>query len=73
MSKYDGKELLEVKGAAREYDIPAITIEMAIQRGTLRTLEIDGTAKLLRHDLEQFVKRTVKRGAGNQVAGKFRK
>lgn len=73
MSKYDGKELLELKGAAREYDIPAITIASAIKRGALRTFEIDGVQKLLRYDLEQFVTRTVKRGAGNHIAGKFRK
>ncbi len=72
MSVFDSQDLLEIKAAAREYDVPAISLELAIKRGALRTLEIAGSPKLLRHDMEQFVKRTVKRGAGNIVASRIR-
>ena len=72
MSVFDSQDLLEIKAAAREYNVPAITLELAIKRGALRALEIAGSPKLLRQDMEQFVKRTIKRGAGNIVAGRIR-
>lgn len=58
---------MEIKGAAREYDVPTITLELAIASGALRSIDVKGQPKLLRPDVELFVKRTVKRGAGNQV------
>jgi hypothetical protein len=73
MSVFDSQDLLEIKAAAREYDVPAITLELAIRRGTLRALDVAGSPTLLRRDVEQFVTRTVKRGPGNQVAGRIRR
>jgi hypothetical protein len=73
MSEYDSRDWLTIKAAAREYDVPAITLELAIRRGALRTLDIDGTPRLLRPDVEQFVKRTIKRGAGTQIASRIRR
>ncbi|HYE72993.1 MAG TPA: hypothetical protein VEF04_06675 [Blastocatellia bacterium] len=67
MSLYDSKDLMEIKSAAREYDVPAITLELAIASGVLRAIDVNGEPKLLRPDVELFVKRTVKRGAGNKV------
>jgi hypothetical protein len=67
MSLYDSKDLMEIKGAAREYDVPAVTLELAVASGALRAINVDGKPKLLRPDVEIFVKRTVKRGAGNRV------
>jgi hypothetical protein len=73
MSLFDSRDLLAIKAAAREYDVPALMLELAIRRGSLRALEIDGAPKLLRPDVEQFVKRTIKRGAGNIVVGPIRR
>lgn len=73
MSAFDSPDLLEIQAAAREYDVPAITLELAIRRGALRTLDVNNSPRLLRQDVEQFVKRTVKRGAGNIVAGRIRR
>jgi hypothetical protein len=67
MSLYDSKDLMEVKSAAREYDVPAVTLELAIASGALRAIDVDGRPRLMRPDVELFVKRTVKRGAGNRV------
>lgn len=67
MSVFDSKDLMEVHGAAREYDVPARMLELAIAEGTLRAINVDGRPKLLRPDVELFVKRIVKRGAGNKV------
>jgi hypothetical protein len=67
MSVYDGKDLLEFKGAAREYDVPVAMLELAVANGSLRAIEVGGKRKLLRPDVENFVKRTIKRGLGNQV------
>lgn len=67
MSLYDSRDLMEIKGAAREYDVPAVTLELAVASGALRAINVDGRPKLLRPDVEIFVKRTVKRGAGNRV------
>lgn len=73
MSAFDSPDLLAIKAAAREYDVPSVTLELAIRRGALRTLDGNGCPKLLRSDVEQFVTRTVKRGAGNIVAGRIRR
>lgn len=73
MSEFDSKDLLTIKAAAREYDVPALSLELAIRQGALRTLGVDGTPKLLRSDVEQFVKRTIKRGAGSQIASRIRR
>lgn len=73
MSAFDSQDLMEIKAAAREYDVPAITFELAIRRGALRALEVAGSPKLLRQDVEQFVKRTIKRGAGNVVMSRIRR
>lgn len=73
MSEYDSRDLMSIKAAAREYDVPGITLELAIRNGALRTLNVDGIPKLLRPDIEQFVKRTIKRGAGNQIASRIRR
>jgi hypothetical protein len=73
MSEFDSRDLLTLKAAAREYDVPAITLELAIRSGALRTLEIEGSPRLLRLDVEQFVKRTVKRGAGTLIASRIRR
>ncbi len=70
MSKFDTQDWLEIKGAAREYDVPAVTLNLAIKNGTLRVIELDGKQKIFRADLEQFIKRTVKRGAGNIVTSR---
>jgi hypothetical protein len=67
MSVYDSKDLMEIKGAAREYDVPAVTLELAIASGALRAIFVDGRPRVLRSDMELFVKRTVKGGAGNKV------
>ncbi len=67
MSIYDGKELLGIKPASREYDVPEMAIKLAIQKGTIKTIEVEGKSWLSRHEMEQYVKRTVKRGAGNRV------
>lgn len=73
MSEYDSRDWLTVKAAAREYDVPAITFELAIRSGALRALEQDGAPRLLRPDVEQFVKRTVKRGAGTKIVSRIRR
>jgi hypothetical protein len=73
MSEFDSRDWLSIKAAAREYDVPAITLELAIRSGALRTLDVDGTPRLLRPDVEQFVKRTIKRGAGRQIVSRIRR
>jgi hypothetical protein len=73
MSRFDSRDLLPIEAAAREYDIPALTFELAIRRGALRAIEIDGTPKLLRPDVAQFVKRMIKRGPGNIVVSRIRR
>lgn len=67
MSVYDSKELMSFKGAAREYDVPVATLELATGQGALRVIDQEGSRWLLRQDVEQFVKRTIKRGEGNRV------
>ncbi len=73
MSEFDSRDLLTITGAAREYDVPAITLELAINSGALRTMDIDGSPRLLRPDVEQFIKRTIKRGAGTRIASRIRR
>lgn len=71
MSVYDSKDLMSFSAASREFDVPAVTLELAASRGALRIIQLDnqqdGARWLLRPDVEQFVKRTIKRGAGNKV------
>ncbi len=67
MSVYDSRDLMSFKGVEREYDIPVAAIELATAEGALRVIEQDGSRWLLRPDVEQFVKRTIKRGAGTKV------
>lgn len=71
MSVYDSKDLLTFKSAAREYGIPSTMLEMAVAQGNLRVIEQDGARWLLRPLVEQFVKRTLKRGAGNRVVSRI--
>lgn len=73
MSLYDSKDLMSIKGAAREYDVPATTIELAIAQGALRIIASEGAQWVRRYDMEQFVKRVVKRGAGNRVVTRLSK
>ncbi len=68
MSVYDSKDLLTFKGAAREYDVPAVSLERAVARGALRVITVNEASLLLRQDVEQLVKRTIKRGLGSTVA-----
>lgn len=67
MSVYDGKDLMDFRGAAREYGVPVTQLELAVKQGALRSIEIDGRSKLLRFDVENLAKRIVKRGYGNRV------
>jgi len=67
MSVYDSKDLMSFNAASREFDVPAVTLELAASQGALRVIEQDNSRWLLRPDVEQFVKRTIKRGAGNKV------
>jgi hypothetical protein len=74
MSVYDSKDLMSFNAASREFDIPAVTLELAAARGALRIIQLENEQAgarqkqwLLRPDVEQFVKRTIKRGAGNKV------
>ena len=73
MSLYDSKDLMSIKGAAREYDVPATMIELAMAQGALRFVASEGAKWVRRYDMEQFVKRTVKRGAGNRVITRLSK
>ncbi|HEX5084368.1 MAG TPA: hypothetical protein VFY40_20180 [Blastocatellia bacterium] len=76
MSVYDSKDLMSFNAASREFDVPAVTLELAASRGALRIIQLDerqdGARLLLRPDVEQFVKRTIKRGAGNKVVTRIR-
>lgn len=67
MSVYDTKDLMDFKGAAREYDVPVMMLELAVTQGALRAIDFNDGLKLLRPDVENFVKRIVKRGYGNRV------
>jgi hypothetical protein len=79
MSVYDSKDLMSFNAASREFDVPAMTLELAASRGALRIIQLEngqgGESQeqwLLRPDVEQFVKRTIKRGAGNKVVTRIR-
>src|SRR5262249_46723465 len=75
MSVYDSKDLMSFNAASREFDVPEAQLELAASRGALRVIQVDngldngqdGARWLFRPDVEQFVKRTIKRGAGNKV------
>ena len=71
MSVYDSKDLMSFNAASREFDVPAAQLELAASTGALRVIQLDKGQDegrwLLRPDVEQFVKRTIKRGAGNKV------
>ena len=67
MSVYDSRDLLSFKAASREFDVPVMTLERAVAQGALRVIQQEGSNWLERFDVEQFVKRTIKRGAGNIV------
>ncbi len=67
MSMYDSRDLMSFKAAAREFDVPVMTLELAVAQGALRVIEMEGAKWLQRLDVEQFVKRTIKQGAGNKV------
>ena len=71
MSVFDSKDLMTFNSAAREYDIPVSMLELAVAQGSLRVIEQDGARWLLRPLVEQFVKRTLKRGAGNRVVSRI--
>ncbi len=73
MSVYDSKDLMSFNAAAREFDVPVMTLELAVSQGTLRAIEQDGKQWLFHQDVEQFVKRTIKQGAGNKVVTRFRR
>ena len=74
MSVYDSKDLMSFNAASREFDVPAAQLELAASRGALRVIQLDngqddgqvGSRWLLRPDVEQFVKRTIKRGAATR-------
>jgi hypothetical protein len=67
MSLYDSRDLMSLKSVEREYNVPVARLELAVSQGALRVIEQNGAKWLLRPEVEQFVKRTVKRGAGNKV------
>jgi hypothetical protein len=67
MSVYDSKDLMSFNAASREFDVPAVTLELAASQGALRVIKQDDARWLSRPDVEQLVKRTIKRGAGNKV------
>jgi len=67
MSVYDSKDLMSFKSVEREYKVAVVRLEMAVSQGALRVIEQNGARWLLRPEVEQLVKRTVKQGAGNQV------
>ena len=67
MSVYDSRDLMSFKSVEREYNVPVARLELAVSQGALRAIEQNGAEWLLRPEVEQFVKRTVKRGAGTKV------
>lgn len=71
MSVYDSKDLMSYDAVEREFGVPVTTLKLAIGQGALRAIEQDGTEWLFRPAVEQFVKRTVKRGAGNRVVSRI--
>lgn len=73
MSRFDGNQLIDLKAAAREYDVPVMALQLAIRRGVLRLMEVERIEVMSRNDVEQWVKKTVKRGLGNTVVSPIRK
>jgi hypothetical protein len=71
MSVYDSKDLMSYNAASREFDVPVTTLKLAVAQGSLRVMDQEGGQWLLRQDVEQFVKRTIKRGAGNKVVSRI--
>lgn len=71
MSLYDSKDLMGFQGAAREYDVPVMLLERAVEQGALRVIDDGGERKLFRPDVENLVIRTVKRGYGNRVRSRI--
>jgi hypothetical protein len=71
MSVYDSKDLMSYNAASREFDVPVTMLKLAVAQGSLRAMEQDGAEWLFRLDVEQFVKRTIKRGAGNKVVSRI--
>lgn len=71
MSVYDSKDLMSYSAVEREFGVAETTLKMAVAQGALRAIEQDGNEWLLRPIVEQFVKRTVKRGAGNRVVSRI--
>ena len=71
MSVYDSKDLMSYNAASREFDVPVTTLKLAVAQGSLRSIEQDSAEGLFRLDVEQFVKRTIKRGAGNRVVSRI--
>jgi hypothetical protein len=71
MSVYDSKDLMSYNAVEREFGVAVTTLQMAVANGSLRVIEQDGAQWLLRPNVEQFVKRTVKRGAGNRVVSRI--
>jgi hypothetical protein len=71
MSVYDSQDLMTLKGAAREYDVPVSLLEIAVSEGSLRSFNEDGEPKLMRHDVAILVTRMVTRGAGNRVISRL--
>jgi hypothetical protein len=72
MSVYDSKDLMSFKSAAREYNVPVETLQLSASKGALRVIELEGAKLLWRPDVEQLVKRTVKRGEGNKVVTRLK-
>lgn len=67
MSVYDSNDLMSFKSVEREYNVAVARLELAVSQGALRVIEQSGAKWLLRPQVEQYVKRTVKQGAGNKV------
>jgi hypothetical protein len=67
MSIYDSRDVMSFKSVEREYNVAVVRLELAVSQGALRVIERNGARWLLRPEVEQFVKRTVKQGAGNKV------
>lgn len=68
LSVYDSQDLMEFHSASREYGISLPMIEKAVAEGRLRAIDVNKTQRLLRFDVENFVKRMVKRGYGDRIA-----
>ncbi|MBO0719977.1 MAG: hypothetical protein J2P41_04100 [Blastocatellia bacterium] len=67
MSVYDSRDLMSFKSVEREYNVAVERLELEVSHGALRVIELNGARWLLRPEVEQYVKRTVKQGAGNTI------